>query len=83
MGRHGFWIAGLSVIALTSTVSMLLAVLETVMTGEWSAVWRGAFAVIVVLLPAALWLVVFFREDALEPGSLVWKRSPSPATTTS
>lgn len=67
MGRHGFWIAGLSVIALTSTVSMLLAVLETVMTGEWSALWRGAFAVIVVLLPAALWLVVFFREDALEP----------------
>ena len=67
MGSRGFWVAGLSVIGLTSVMSVLLAALETAMGGQWSPMWRGVVAVALVLIPALLWLAVFFREDVLEP----------------
>jgi RsiW-degrading membrane proteinase PrsW (M82 family) len=60
-------VAGLSVIGLTSVVSVLLVALETAMDGQWSSLWRGVVAIALVLIPALLWLAVFFREDALEP----------------
>lgn len=67
MGSRGFWVAGLSVIGLTSVISVLLTILETATGGQWSPVWRGVVAIALVLIPALLWLFVFFREDALEP----------------
>jgi len=67
MGSRGFWVAGLSVIGLTSVVAVVLAALETATGGQWSPVWRGVVAIALVLIPALLWLIVFFREDALEP----------------
>lgn len=63
----GFWLAGLGMIAGLAVVSLLLSWVPGEVFTSLPTLARVGLAVLLTAVPALLWVVIFMRQDRLEP----------------
>lgn len=62
----GFWLAGLGMVAGLAVVSLLLSLIPSAALGALPQVARVGLAILLTVVPALLWIVIFMRQDRLE-----------------
>jgi len=63
----GFWLAGLGMIAGLAMVSLLLSWIPGAVLLGLPVLVRVGLAVLLTAVPALLWVIIFMRQDRLEP----------------
>jgi hypothetical protein len=63
----GFWLAGLGMIVGLAILSLVLSWIPGAVLSGLPLIARIVIAIILIAVPAILWLVVFMRQDRLEP----------------
>lgn len=63
----GFWLAGLGMVAGLAVVSLLLSLIPSATITTLPMLARVGFAILLTVIPALLWVVIFMRQDRLEP----------------
>ena len=63
----GFWLAGLGMVAGLAMVSLLLSWIPGAVLGALPVLVRVGLAILLTVVPALLWVVIFMRQDRLEP----------------
>ena len=63
----GFWLAGLGMVVGLAVLSLLLSWIPGAVLSGLPLLARVIIAIILAVVPAILWLVIFMRQDRLEP----------------
>jgi RsiW-degrading membrane proteinase PrsW (M82 family) len=63
----GFWLAGLGMIVGLAVLSLLLSWIPGAVLSGLPVLARVVIAIVLTAVPAILWLVIFVRQDRLEP----------------
>lgn len=63
----GFWLAGLGMIAGLAVISLLLSWIPSTVMTALPTLARVGIAVLLTVVPALLWVVIFMQQDRLEP----------------
>lgn len=66
-GSRGLWVATLAMLIGLVALAMVLALVAPQMTGAVGGTGRMLLGLVVALLPALLWLALFYQQDRLEP----------------
>ena len=63
----GFWLAGLGMIVGLAVLSLVLSWIPGAVLSGLPLIARVVIAILLIAVPAMLWLVIFMRQDRLEP----------------